>query len=198
MGNEQKATFGAWVAATGTVIAAIGSTPIKRIPRETLNSFNLIGNELQATGSALSADAIKEFTLTKVGNGLQAIGNVIVIAGIVRGYNDIIEQELIIKGNLVQALGASTALADSFNEEHTVEELFSIYGNLLKAIGNSLQAIAVILELNDRDSGNLYAIGSWIQAIGAIISALAQSKKSSTRCCFTYSHYGNIVRMDSQ
>lgn len=180
MDNKQKATFGAWVAAIGTVLAAIGSTPIKSIPQDTLKAFNLIGNELQATGNALEADAIDDFTLTKVGNEIQAIGNTIVIAGIVINFNDILKQELNIKGNLLQALGGSAALADSFNEEHTVEELFSIYGNLLQIIGNSLQAISGILELNGKDSGNINVVGSWIQAIGSIISALVQTEESAT------------------
>ncbi|MFI8575978.1 DUF6944 family repetitive protein [Rossellomorea aquimaris] len=180
MSNEQKATLGAWIAAIGTVIAAIGSTPIKSIPEDTLNSFNLVGNELQATGNALEADAIDDFTLTKAGNEIQAIGNVTVIAGILIKFNDITKQELNIKGNLLQALGGGAALADSFDEEHTLEELYSIYGNLLQVIGNSLQAIAGILELNERDSGNINVTGSWIQAIGAVISALVQTKESSS------------------
>lgn len=179
MSNEQKATFGAWVAAIGTVLAAIGSTPIKSIPENTLRSFNLVGNEMQATGNALEADAIEEFSLTKAGNEIQAIGNVTVIAGIVIDFNDIIKQELNIKGNLLQALGGSAALYDSFNEEHSMEVLYSIYGNLLQIIGNSLQAISGILEINDRDSGNINVVGSWIQAIGSIISALVQTKESS-------------------
>ncbi|MCA1061229.1 hypothetical protein LCL96_20120 [Rossellomorea aquimaris] len=179
MSNEQKATFGAWVAAIGTVLAAIGSTPIKSIPENTLRSFNLVGNEMQATGNALEADAIEEFLLTKAGNEIQAIGNVTVIAGIVIDFNDIIKQELNIKGNLLQALGGSAALYDSFNEEHSMEVLYSIYGNLLQIIGNSLQAISGILEINDRDSGNINVVGSWIQAIGSIISALVQTKESS-------------------
>ncbi|MFI8688200.1 DUF6944 family repetitive protein [Rossellomorea sp. NPDC077527] len=179
MSNEQKATFGAWVAAIGTVLAAIGSTPIKSIPENTLRSFNLVGNEMQATGNALEADAIEEFSLTKAGNEIQAIGNVTVIAGIVIDFNDNIKQELNIKGNLLQALGGSAALYDSFNEEHSMEVLYSIYGNLLQIIGNSLQAISGILEINDRDSGNINVVGSWIQAIGSIISALVQTKESS-------------------
>ena len=180
MSNEQKATFGAWVAAIGTVIAAVGSTPIKRIPKDTLRAFSLVGNELQATGNALEADAIEDFSLSKAGNEIQAIGNVTVIAGIVIDFNDIIKQELNIKGNLLQALGGSAALYDSFNEEHTLEVLYSIYGNLLQIIGNSLQAISGILEVNNRDSGNLDVVGSWIQAIGSIISALVLTKESST------------------
>ncbi|TMU84450.1 hypothetical protein FGG79_16305 [Bacillus sp. BHET2] len=180
MGNKQKATFGAWVAAIGTVLAAIGSTPIKRIPKDTLNAFSLIGNEMQGTGNALEADAIDEFTLTKAGNQIQAIGNTTVIAGIVIDFNEILKQELNIKGNLLQALGGSAALYDSFNEEHTVEELFSIYGNLLQIIGNSLQAISGILEINGKESGKLNVVGSWIQAIGSIISALVQTEEPAT------------------
>ncbi|MCA1065059.1 hypothetical protein QTG56_08945 [Rossellomorea sp. AcN35-11] len=180
MSNEEKATFGAWVSAIGTVLAAIGSTPIKSIPEDILESFSLIGNELQAVGSALGADAIDEFTLTKVGNQIQAIGNVTVISGILINFNDITKQELNIKGNLLQSLGGGAALADSFNEERTLEELYSIYGNLLQVIGNALQAIAGILELKGRDSGNIDVVGSWIQAVGSIISALVQTKESAS------------------
>ncbi|BCB05556.1 DUF6944 family repetitive protein [Bacillus sp. KH172YL63] len=180
MSNKQKATFGAWVAAIGTVLAAIGSTPIKRIPEDTLEAFSLIGNEMQGTGNALQADAIDGFSLTKAGNQIQAIGNSTVIAGLLIDFNVIVKQELNIKGNLMQALGGGAALGESFSKEHTTEELFSIYGNLLQIIGNSLQAISGILELNGKDSGKLDVVGSWIQAIGAIISALVQTEASMT------------------
>ncbi|WP_064092944.1 DUF6944 family repetitive protein [Rossellomorea aquimaris] len=180
MGNEQKATLGAWIAAIGTVLAAIGSTPIESIPEDTLGAFNLIGNELQGTGNALQADAAEKVTLTKIGNQIQAIGNVTVVAGLVIDFRDVTKQELNIKGNLLQALGGSAAVGESYLQEHTLDELFSIYGNLLQVIGNSLQAISGILELNGKDSGNINVVGSWIQAIGSIISALVQSKESSS------------------
>ena len=139
--------------------SAIGSTPIKALPPDTLNAFNLVGNELQATGNALEADAEEEITLTKRGNQIQAIGNVTVIAGLVINFNTITKQELNIKGNLLQALGGSAAIADTLSEERSLEELFSIYGNLLQVIGNSLQAISGILELNGKDSGNINSVG---------------------------------------
>ena len=137
MGNEQKATLGAWISAIGTVLSAIGSTPIKSIPEDTLDAFNLVGNELQGTGNALQADAEEQITLTKIGNQIQAIGNVTVIAGLVINFSDVTKQELNIKGNLLQALGGSAAVADSYLQEHTLDELLSIYGNLLQDIGNS-------------------------------------------------------------
>ncbi|MFL8936068.1 DUF6944 family repetitive protein [Rossellomorea oryzaecorticis] len=176
MGNEFKATFGAWVQAVGTVLSAIGNTPSKSLSDDTLTNLDIIGNEMQATGNALEADAIKNpFDLTKIGNQVQSIGNLTVLSGLVFDFNEVTKQELDIKGNLLQALGGSAAVADSLDEERTLDELLSIYGNALQVIGNSLQAISGILELNNEESGDLNVIGSWIQAVGAVLSALVQS-----------------------
>lgn len=181
MGSEFKATFGAWIQAIGTVLSAIGNTPIKSVPEESLQNIDIVGNELQATGNALEADAINDpGSLTKIGNQIQAIGNLTVMSGLMIDLNEVTKQELDIKGNLLQALGGSAAVADSLDEERTLDELLSIYGNALQVIGNSLQAISGILELNNEDSGDLNVIGSWTQAVGSVLSALVQNQSSSS------------------
>jgi hypothetical protein len=180
MGNEFKATLGAWIQAIGTVLSAIGNTPIKSVSEDTLANIDIVGNELQATGNALEADAIKDpGNLTKIGNQIQSIGNLTVMSSLMIDFNEATKQELNIKGNLLQAFGGSAAVADSLDEERTLDELLSIYGNALQVIGNSLQAVSGILELNNEDSGDLNVIGSWIQVVGSILSALVQSQSST-------------------
>ncbi|MFF2497340.1 DUF6944 family repetitive protein [Peribacillus sp. NPDC058075] len=73
-----------------------------------------IGNELQATGNALLADAEETWSLDKFGNQLQEIGNSTVILGLVIDFDEVTKQELIIKGNLIQAVGGGTALAGAY------------------------------------------------------------------------------------
>ena len=52
-------------------------------------------------------------------------------------------------------------------------------GNLLQAIGNSLQAHSGVAEIkerdkhrNENDSTSLNVIGRWIQAVGSVLSLL--------------------------
>lgn len=176
MENEQKELFGAWVQATGTILAAIGSTPLKNFTENELTSFNLWGNELQALGNALIADSEAYFTMEKIGNVIQSAGNITVVAGILLPVNDRTEKELDIKGNLMQALGGSAVLKDTLAEEPTAESLYHLYGNLLQIIGNSMQAIAGLIELLGREGENINTAGSWIQAAGSIIEAVGSTK----------------------
>lgn len=108
--------------------------------------------------------------------GRTPIGNSTVIVGILINFSEKTKKELNIKGNLLQAVGGGVSLADALGREPTVKELYSIYGNLLQAIGNALQALSGINELRNREGQELNVVGSWIQAIGSIISALGQSK----------------------
>jgi hypothetical protein len=176
MDNELKATFGSWVQAIGTTLSAIGATPFKNISDTLPEDLNLWGNVLQATGNSLVADSEENFTLEKIGNAIQAIGNSTVIVGILINFNEKTKKELNIKGNLLQAVGGGVSLADALGREPTEKELYSIYGNLLQTIGNTLQALSGINELRNRKGQELNLVGSWIQAIGSIISALGQSK----------------------
>lgn len=180
MDNNSKLLYGSWIQAAGTTISAVGSTPFTIFTDEQLNSFNLWGNVLQGTGNSLVADSEKTFTLGKIGNEIEAIGNLTIVAGILLDFNEITKQELDIKGNLLQAAGGSTALADALGEESSTEHIYNIYGNSLQVIGNSMQAIAGIVELTGSDGQKINTAGSWIQAIGSIIQAIGQSKDAKT------------------
>ncbi|MCT4478594.1 hypothetical protein N0U24_15895 [Peribacillus frigoritolerans] len=149
MDSQFKETFGSWTQAIGTVISAVAGTPSKVLDEEFRTNLDLIGNELQATGNALLADAEETWSLDKFGNVIQAIGNSTVILGLVIDFDEITKQELIIKGNLIQALGGGTALAGAYENPDEPEQAFNATGNLLQAIGNSMQAIGGIAELKN-------------------------------------------------
>jgi hypothetical protein len=176
MSNKEKAVFGAWIQAIGTVTAAVGSTPSKVLTDQQLENLNLWGNILQGTGNAILADTEETFNLNKIGNMIQAMGNTAVVTGIIIDFSESTKSLLDIQGNLLQATGGGAALADAFGEERSIEQLYNIYGNLLQVIGNSMQAIAGGMELRNEDPGNLNVAGSWIQAIGSIISAIGETK----------------------
>ncbi|MBD8074242.1 DUF6944 family repetitive protein [Bacillus thuringiensis] len=147
MENQLKEIFGALIAAIGTITSAIGSTPFYFISSNVRENLNIYGNTLQAVGNALEADGQGEISLEKIGNEIQSIGNVTVISGLVIDFADETKVKLVIYGNLAQALGGLTALADEFEDTSDKDEYFNVVGNLLQAIGNSLQAIGGIYEL---------------------------------------------------
>ncbi|QNG60421.1 DUF6944 family repetitive protein [Metabacillus idriensis] len=178
MSDEQKAVFGSWIQAIGTITAAVGSTPSNVLTDQQLENLNLIGNVLQATGNAILADTEDSLTLNKIGNMLQAIGNSTVVTSIIIDFNERTKQLLEIQGNLLQATGGGVALADAYEQEKSIEQMYSIYGNLLQVIGNSMQALAGSMELKGEDPGNINVAGSWIQAIGSVISAIGETKYS--------------------
>ncbi|MDM5313123.1 DUF6944 family repetitive protein [Peribacillus frigoritolerans] len=149
MDNQFKETFGSWTQAIGTVVSAVAGTPSNVLDEEFRKNLDLIGNELQATGNALLADAEETWSLDKFGNIIQAIGNSTVILGLVIDFDEITKQELIIKGNLIQALGGGTALAGAYENPDEPEQAFNATGNLLQVIGNSMQAMGGIAELKN-------------------------------------------------
>ncbi|WP_191557468.1 DUF6944 family repetitive protein [Metabacillus idriensis] len=176
MSNKDKAVFGAWIQAIGTVTAAVGSTPSNVLTDQQLENLNLWGNVLQGTGNAILADTIDSFNLNKIGNMIQAIGNSTVVTGFIIDFSERTQTLLDVQGNLLQATGGGLGIAYSLEQEKSIEQLYSIYGNLLQAIGNSMQAIAGGMQLRNEDPGNINTVGSWIQAIGSIISAIGETK----------------------
>ncbi|MBY0147957.1 DUF6944 family repetitive protein [Neobacillus niacini] len=196
MENQLKALFGAWIQAIGTVTSAVGSTP--SLNEDIQDSLNLWGNALQGTGNALIADSEEGFSLENLGNEVQAIGNTTVIAGLLLNVSEEKKLKLDINGNLLQAVGGGIALPDDLVDEPSTIRTLNIAGNVLQIIGNSLQARGGIIELKSNPNNQVkyksyresnqsqeisysdsFAInGSWIQAVGSVISAIAQTMES--------------------
>jgi hypothetical protein len=177
MDNQQKQRIGSIIQAIGTVISAYANTPNKYFNDTFLDDLDLIGNALQATGNALIADGQEPLTLSRIGNEVQAAGNTTVIAGMIMPFEDRTKQVLNIKGNLLQSFGAGIELGDEFDEEPSLNKAVNVISNLLQAAGNALQALGGKYELDDPKgdteySQSLILAGSWIQAVGAVLSAL--------------------------
>lgn len=197
MENQLKEVFGAWIQAIGTVTAAVGTSP--SLKEDSKKSLNLWGNVLQGTGNALVAEAQEGLTLEKLGNEIQAIGNTTVVAGILLNISEENKLKLDINGNLLQAVGGGVALSEDLLGEPSTIRTLNIAGNTLQIIGNSLQAFGGAEELRSlreknedrfkgyRESNESKGIsfsealginGSWIQAVGSVISAIAQTKEN--------------------
>ncbi len=119
----------------------------------------------------------------KLGDELQATGNSTVIAGILLyGTSDEeTEQNLIITGTWIQALGSFVGVADEFFDSTEDGRLENITGNLLQGIGNSLQAIGGIeaLQGSNSEQEQIGVAGSWVQAAGSVISLIGQIQEES-------------------
>lgn len=181
MNNHWKEIIGSSLSTIGTIQAAIGNTPQFHLNEEQNVQLRLIGNMLQALGSALSADGQGTVSLEKIGDELQAIGNSTVVAGMLlySRNNEEIEQKLGISGTWVQALGSFVGLADEFFDHTESGRVENIIGNLLQGIGNSLQAMSGMQGLYDKNSEQeqIGVAGSWIQATGSILSLIGQIKE---------------------
>ncbi|GAF20965.1 hypothetical protein JCM19047_630 [Bacillus sp. JCM 19047] len=177
MSTEVKVLFGAWSQAIGTVIAAIADTPNKALTPKQINDLGLYGNALQATGNGLLADTNAFGSLNQVGNAVQATGNTIIVGALAFPLEENLKQNLIIKGNLIQAVGGSVSFNEDLKEEVSIAALYAVSGDFLQVVGNSIQAYAAIADfIVDDDEEFVNAVGSWIQATGAVLAALSVSK----------------------
>ncbi len=180
MSGHFKEIFGSTINTIGTIQAAIGSTPSFHLSKETNYQLRLVGNVLQGTGSALSADGQGTISLEMLGDEIQAIGNSTVVTGLILYKLSKIptEQKLIITGSWIQALGSFVGLTDEFFDHTADGRVENIIGGLLQGIGNSLQAVGGTEQLKGISSQqNLGTIGSWIQATGAVLSLIGQVKE---------------------
>ena len=166
--NESNITAvaGNWIAAVGTIIAAIGSSPSTFFSQQTLADFNVIGNILQAGGSAIGVET-EEALLDVVGGQLSAIGNLAVVAGIL-SKNEQSGQLLEKQGTLLQVVGVGITI--NTEGELTLLQTIANTGNIIQFIGNVIQVFA---DTNTSEGEVLNAVGAWIQALGAVITALA-------------------------
>ncbi|MCT1904978.1 DUF6944 family repetitive protein [Oceanobacillus sojae] len=183
MNNHWKEILGNSLSTIGTIQAAIGSTPQFHFNQNQSYQWRLIGNVLQALGSALSADGQGGPSLERLGDNIQAVGNSAVITGLLLyGTSDTeAEQKLIISGNWIQALGSFTGLADEFFDSTEEGRAENIIGNLLQGIGNALQAFSGVQVLygNSINQGQLGVAGSWIQTAGSVIALIGEFLEES-------------------
>ncbi|PKG25362.1 DUF6944 family repetitive protein [Niallia nealsonii] len=182
MNSHTKEILGSVLSVIGTIEAAIGSTPFKKINKDVSFDLRLTGNALQASGSALSADGQGSISLEKLGDEIQAVGNSTVIGGLLLDLGDKKDQRLIITGNWLQALGSLVGLADEFEDSTESGRAYNIIGNLLQGIGNSMQAVGGVEQLKQTIPKkptfvSVGVVGSWIQATGSVISLMGQIKE---------------------
>ena len=164
--SDITAIAGNWIDAIGTIISAIGSTPSSVFTNQTLTDLNIIGNILQAGGSAILSET-EDALLDIVGDQISAIGNIAVVAGILSN-NEQSGQLLEQQGNLLQVLGAGMTIDTEGNL--TLLQTIANTGNIIQVIGNVIQVLANDETLEGEIVG---AVGAWIQAVGAVITALA-------------------------
>ncbi|RFA33481.1 hypothetical protein CAI16_14500 [Virgibacillus dokdonensis] len=173
MASNLKEITGSLLSAIGTIQAAIGSTPQLSLSEDQRFQLRLIGNVLQALGSGVTADGETKASFEKLGYQIQATGNSTVIVGmlIYRSSDPITKEKWIITGLWMQALGSFLVASDEW-ADHTKGVWENTIGALLQGIGNSLQAISGIQTLrnNQSDQCIIGVVGSWIQAVGTVIS----------------------------
>lgn len=160
------AVAGNWIVAIGTIVSAIGSTPSTFFTQQTLTDFNVIGNILQAGGSAIVVET-ENAVLDVVGGQLSAIGNLAVVAGIL-SENEQSSQLLQKQGTLIQVVGVGITI--NTEGELTLLQTIANTGNIIQLIGNVIEVFA---DTNTSEGEVMNAVGAWIQTVGAVITALA-------------------------
>ena len=160
------AIAGNWIEAVGAIVTAISSTPSNIFTEQTLTDFNLIGNILEAGGTAIAAEG-EEGLLNIVGEQLQSIGNIVVVGGIL-SKNEQSSELLQKQGDLLQIVGMGMTIQTS--GPLTLVQTIANTGNIIQLIGSVIQVFAN----TDTEEGTVMnALGAWITAIGTVITALA-------------------------
>ncbi|GEN52922.1 DUF6944 family repetitive protein [Halobacillus faecis] len=177
--KNNQTLIGSWIIAAGTVASAVNAS-INVYTGDDDEGLNLIGNTLQATGNGVVANDL-ESILSASGNVIQAAGNSTIIYSILADLERRDDLNLVIKGNLLQALGGLIAFSETYGTDAPLTNAYKLKGELLEVVGNSIQAVAAGRELEGIEAGHFSALGSWIQAIGAIIVALTITKQDQRR-----------------
>ena len=181
--GQVKEVLGSVLSAIGTIEAALGSTPLPFINNQLGIDLRKIGNVLQATGNALSADGQgTPLSFEQLGDEIQAIGNSTVLVGLYINYGSDNSQKLIITGNWLQSIGSFVGLTDEYYDSTPSGRWENIVGGYLQGIGNALQAVDGTEQLKKPTKQTIYSlgvIGSWIQALGSVISLIGQIKEET-------------------
>lgn len=167
MNNQTKGHLGYWFDATGQTMSAVANTKGIINDLELSFKFDLWGNVLQGTGTALISDSEEENTLEKLGNYIEATGNLVAIISMLAPVEDEVRKKLNEKGDIIETLGVSVSLPDELNEGLTLETMFDFYGHLL-----------TIIEVKGIDEDLLDMIGEWSQAIASILALIKRTRES--------------------
>jgi len=156
-----KSLLGYWLDAIGQTMSAIANTPLVIKEKALSSQLDLWGNVLQGTGTALISEGEEEFSLERVGNQLESLGNVVTIASFLSPFSDEVKMKLDKQGDIIETLGVSIALPDELQEEITLELFFDIYGHFLQ-----------VIEIKEVDEDFIDMIAEWSQAIASIHSLM--------------------------
>lgn len=163
---RRTALIGNWIVAIGTVVSAIGGTPSTIFTKQTRDDFRLIGPTLEAVGIALVAET-EDTILYTVGDQIQAIGNLNVIAGVL-SRNEQIEPLLEKQGDSAQLVGLGLVIKTA-GPLTLLQTLYNT-GLMIQLIGTAIEVYAIRGTVVAED---IKALGAWIKAGGAILTALA-------------------------
>lgn len=158
--------IGAWVNAIGTISSAISSTPMRGLKGENRKrwediSFQLDfgGNSFQAIGNLIEAFLGEPSILEDAGEIIQASGNVTVLFSLLVAEAEEQKEEgqkdpdraikLNMTGNAQQAFGGLIAALEEVSSEDF--DVSGFMGNFLQAIGNTLQVMGGMVELEIED-----------------------------------------------
>ncbi len=182
---------GAWTQVVGTVIAAIGETMViqeERYSQEPFgfrlvsigNGFEAAGNALQGVGAEKLSDGSFGETLRVTGDWIQASGNVTNVAAAELQFagREVEGLNLDIFGDTVQSLGAGLEAFGATLSSREFSDLLAA-GNSLQSLGAAIEAIGEVYILKDMKEIGLQvtAFGSYAQAAGATIAAIALTKQ---------------------
>ena len=158
--------IGATVSAVGTILSAISITPIKSIPESILNDLDFIGNILEAVGTAIASDE-DATAIVHAGEIISVIGNIESAAASLT-KNSELQTILDKQGGLLQLLGGAIVLP--YGEKLTKLETIATIGGIIQIIGSTIQVFADTTT----EQGIIWnAVGGWIQAVGAVMVAVA-------------------------
>ena len=161
-----NAIAGNWIVAIGTLVSAIGNTPSTIFTQQTLDDLVIIGSILEAGGSAIVSETGDSLLYT-VGDQLQAIGNLAIVAAIL-SENEQSRQLLEKQGNLLQVVGLGLVI--NTDGKLTLLQTIANTGNIIQLIGNAIEAFA---DSDTKEGEVMGAVGAWVQVVGAVITALA-------------------------
>ena len=184
-GQNDSKIIAAWTVSFGTIIASLGLSPVingKTLTQDDSEDFAqgdvierdflAIGNALQALGNFKEAEMEEKYNLKKIGEEFQTAGNMTVLMAL---YLDLIESEdlpflMDAQGNLLQGFGAFLGGINEIEEGNHL----GFAGSILQVLGNLLQTLGDIFLFQkwDTQPRRIIYLGSWIQALGAYLSAL--------------------------